>query len=91
MKVRWQTMAAEDLAWLLARLPTREAQQDFISLLRYMVGGIPATVAEASPHGAGVEQFHIPRWPFAIAFQREDQRITILRLLPRYGGYTDLN
>jgi hypothetical protein len=88
----WQTMAAEDLAWLLARLPTREAQQEFVSLLRYAVAGIPAGVAEpTSPHVAGVEEFSIPRWPFSFAFQRNGERITILRLLPRYGGFAGAN
>lgn len=89
--VLWNTLAAEDLAWLLGRLSTREAQQDFISLLRYAIGGIPAAVAAApSPHVAGVEEFNIPRWPFSIAFRRDDERITILRLLPRYGGFARL-
>lgn len=88
MTVLWNAMAAEDLTWLLGRLSTREAQQDFISLLRYAMGGIPAAVAATpSPHVAGVEEFSIPRWPFLIAFQRESQGVTILRVLPRYGGF----
>jgi hypothetical protein len=83
-------MAAEDLAWLLARLETREAQQDFLSLLRYALGGIPASSSEPdSPHVAGVEEFNIPRWPFLIAFKRERGRVVILRLLPRYGRFAD--
>ena len=86
--VLWNSMAAEDLAWLLGQLSTREAQHDFISLLRYAVRGIPAAVAAApSPHVAGIEEFSIPRWPFLIAFQRESRGVTILRVLPRYGGF----
>lgn len=81
-------MAAEDLAWLLARLPIREAQQEFLSLLRYAVAGIPASDSDAAyPHVAGVEEFTIARWPFAIAYQRDQGRIVILRLLPRYRGF----
>ena len=86
MTIAWLTMAAEDLAWLLGRLPTREAQRDFLSLLRYAVGGIPAA-AEASAHVAGVQELTLPRWPFLIAFQRDGDQVTILRLLPRYGGF----
>jgi hypothetical protein len=83
-------MAAEDLAWLLARLQTREAQQDFLSLLRYALGGIPAASAvQESPHVAGVEEFTIPRWPFLITYKRERGRVVILRLLPRYGRFAD--
>lgn len=85
-------MAADDLAWLLARLSTREAQQDFVCLLRYAVAGIPRAAAEEkSPHDGAVETFSIPRWPFLITFQRNGQRIAILRLLPAYGGFAGPN
>jgi hypothetical protein len=88
MMVRWQAMAAEDLAWLLAHLPTRQAQQDFVSLLRYAIGGIPAAAADAAaPHVVGVGEYAIPRWPFLITFQRHSDDVMILRLLPRYGGF----
>ncbi|NJO33338.1 MAG: hypothetical protein HC869_09535 [Rhodospirillales bacterium] len=90
MNVLWLSMAAEDLAWLLARLQTLEAQQEFLSLLRYALGGIPAsTVAPDSPHVAGVEELTIPRWPFLVAYKRERGRVVILRLLPRYGRFAD--
>jgi hypothetical protein len=83
-------MAAEDLAWLLARLQTRDAQQDFLSLLRYALGGIAAASAvQEFPHVAGIEELAIPRWPFLIAYKRERGRVVILRLLPRYGRFAD--
>jgi hypothetical protein len=86
--LEWHTMAAEDLAWLLARLPIREAQQEFLSLLRYAVAGIPGSESDPTyPHVPGVEEFTIARWPFVIAYQRDQGRIVILRLLPRYRGF----
>lgn len=88
MTALWQEMAVEDLAWLLARLPTREAQRDFLSLLRYAVASIPASVSNIEfPHAHHVEELTIHRWPFMLAYAREQERVIILRLLPSYGGF----
>lgn len=88
MTAFWQEMAVEDLAWLLARLPTREAQWDFLSLLRYAVASIPISNSNIQfPHVGRVEEFSIHRWPFMLAYAREMEKVIILRLLPSYGGF----